>query len=330
MRPPTSIRNRGIACNPRPGGSATRLAAHRIMSIGLGLMFCGGFSGCKPDATADFDYENACADVARHGLLVGESVELVESGIEADRVLDILSCIATHPNARLGAAKLAIRALMYIADDDSRSRSLLIEIVKAETTGISLVRDACRVLVYIADAETRRELLEFTKREWPSHKTSFVMDTLKDLGDDDLVTWIEEVKKELPADHVHRALLDRYGAYVRIQKSVPQMLAYIESDEKELDRDWLVRQAMRHGATREQLRNSAVAFLQRMRNVPSSYARSSLVHECEKYDIFSSEDVSQYKAIQEYRESYPREREKRMYWVRVPEIKRAEFYRQKQ
>ena len=300
--------------------------AKKTLSIVSIVIVCVGQSGCAQPPTVNVDLETACADVPRHGQFVGESTTLVENGVERDRVLGVLSCIATHPNVRPGVGVLAVRALCYLAADDGSARSLVIEIVKNEATDMNVVRGACRTVVYIADAETRRELLEFAKRHWPSQKASFATEALKDLGDEKLVTWIDQLKKTLPAEDVHHPLLDRLKRYVSIQKSVPEMLAYIESDATDIDRDWLVRQAMRHGATPGQVRSAALAYLHRMRDVSSSYQRALLVRGCEEYDIFRSEDVRQYKAIREHREGGLAVCGGQQIWDAFLKAKEAEFY----
>lgn len=50
---------------------------------------------------------------------------------------------------------------------------------------------------------------------------------------------------------------------INLQHNLADLLRYIESDEVDIARDWLVRQAVRHGVDRDKLRSAVINYLRR-------------------------------------------------------------------
>jgi len=271
--------------------------------------------------------DEACADTARHASFVANSESLIANGADRTNVLGTLSCIATHPDADRSIGVLAVRALFQIAADDAAAE-VLIRIIRAPSTDINVVREACRFFVYVADASSRREALEFAKLSWPSMQSQFVMDALRDLGDKGLLGWIDQLLINTPPDDPLHGYLGRLRKHLVIQGSVPEMLAYIESEETDIDRDWLVRQAMRHGATPEQVRTAAIRFLDRPLDASMVYATATLVMGCDEYDVFTQQDLARFETIGKQRQqSQSVVREQGTRFTDRHRTRRAEFYR---
>lgn len=272
------------------------------------------------------DIDAVCSDRKRHGAFVGSSLKLAESGTDKGTVLSALFCIATNPDVDLQIGNSTVRALFHIAADDGRRRDLLQRILREDGTRSGVIKDACNLLVYIANVDSRSALLEFVKARWPSTKSGYAIDALTELGDQGLLTWIDQIVKDRPGDHVYRGYFDRVRRKVKIQRSVPEMLAYIEGDHTDIKRRWVIHQAIRHGASRTDVRKAAMAYLRRSDPESARYHRRMTVRACDEVGAFAPEHAQELDVIRRTREIIFSSDPPGPRWATLPDTKRAEFY----
>ena len=280
------------------------------------------------------ELDEVCADPKRHGAFVRESVRMVDEGAAREEVLETLMCIAMSGDR--WAAAPAVRAIFHIASDNQQIQEYLLRVIKADGASPVAASEAARLFAYVVDEDGQAQLLEFVKSQWDSRATDCDWNqgwaTLVELGDLAFLRWLDETAEGLGAEAPLKAVLDRARSMIRLQQDVSELLAYLRSDREDIDRTWVFRQAIRHGASREDIRKAVLAYLGRLGGKRSLSANLLLVRTCDEYGIFTSEDAAEVGAIRVIRQiRYSTDDEVAQWprWATRVEVKRTEFYRVK-
>ncbi|MFQ5806897.1 MAG: hypothetical protein ACE5I3_10650 [Phycisphaerae bacterium] len=223
--------------------------------------------------------------------------------------------------------------MFHLAQDDAEIQRRLLEIIRAPDTDSIALSTACRLIVYVADVDGRRELLADVKRRWEEREFNPGLGALVELGDVECLHWLEgmtppENLNEDLKDHWQR-YLNSYTVRLRIQQKPSQLLKYLSSDRDEIDRGWVVRQASRHGATRPEIRRAVMTYLRRVAPNSSALAHASLVIASDECGVFTAEDAREIEAIRAVRQFLDSESQEGTFpaWARLPDVRRAQFYR---
>lgn len=283
------------------------------------------------DAQGQGDLSQICAQQNKHGSFIEASLNMVREGADRIAVLDQLACIATSENR--WAAVPALRALFHIAGEDERIRDYLLKVINNDRTSPGTTAEALKLFVYVADEEGRSELLERVKRQWDNRgrdcKWNAGWEPLIELGDIAFGRWLDKTTEALGENDPLRPVLDRANTMIRLQKNSSELLAYLRSDREDIDRSWVVRQAMRHGAGRDEIRKAVLEYLRRAGGERPLSLNILLVRTCDEYGIFNSEDVagiSTIRAIRQIRYSSDDQGAQWPKWTTDVEAKRAKFY----
>ncbi|HUT57085.1 MAG TPA: hypothetical protein VNA25_04325 [Phycisphaerae bacterium] len=295
-----------------------------VLCVGITLFMSRG-------ASADAGLPAVCSDPDMHGAFIQGSLGMVQEGVSREAVLEELVCIATSDNRWTAAP--ALRALFHIANDDRQIREYLLRVIEDERATRVATAEASRLFVYVADKDGRSALLEHVQRQWDKHPRDCTWNTawtpLVELGDVAFLRWLDRTGEGLGGDDVLRSVFGRAKTMIRLQENVTDLLAYLRSDREDIDCAWLVRQAMRHGARREDVRSAILEYLRRAGGRPSTCL--SLVRACAEYGILTSEDASEDNTMRVLRQVRYSSDDEALWpnWATLPAAKRAEFYRLK-
>lgn len=237
------------------------------------------------------DFGKVCSDQNAHRAFVTGSLKRVEEGADRERVLDTLVCIARGDGSDPLVGCGAVRAVFHIAKENQRIQEYLLKVITDERTKATTVSAACELFGYVSDENGRRELLDHVKRQWHAGCGNHGFQVLAEIGDVGFLAWLDETATGLDQDNPLRLGIDPIRKRIRLQRNVPELLSYLKSERKDIDRAWVVRQAMRHGATREGVRNATMAYLHRVAQESSPSGHLSVVRVCDEYGIFTAEDV---------------------------------------
>lgn len=277
-------------------------------------------------ARGETEPENPCSDQALHGRFIDMSLAQVQEGHDRDKTLKMLSCIANNPRHML-IGPAAIRAMFHIAEDNTTIQRYLLGVIADPGMNQESASASSKLIVYVVDEDVRRQLLELAKQQWIARGANPALWALVELGDTGALRWLEKTTEELGESNPLRLALDRPRKMILIQQNILHLIAYLESDRADLDRGWVVRQAMRHGASREDIRLTVVGYLHRRAGQESSaMAHWSLIKACDECGIFTNEDVRNIEAIQRVRDVRFSSERSFPGWATLPDTKRAEFY----
>ena len=142
-----------------------------------------------------------------------------------------------------------------------------------------------------------------------------------------VLAWIEHRldKKDLASYN-----LETWAKQIRLQHNLADLLKYIESDEVDIDRGWLVLQAMRHGVDRDKLRSAVINFLRREAPIQHPGSFAVLVRAADWCGVLTPDDANAIEAVRFVREFDKRisiENETWPTWATLVKTKRAEFFR---
>lgn len=278
------------------------------------------------------ELEQFCSEQSKHASFIDGSLNMVREGAGREAVLNQLACIAKSDDRR--AAVPALRALFHVASDDNQIRNYLLAVINDDRTSSPAASEASRLFVYVADEEGRSELLELVKRQWDNRggncKWSAGWEALIELGDVAFLRWLDRTAEALGEDDPLRPVVDRARTMIRLQESPSDLLAYMRSDREDIDRAWIVRQAMRHGASRNEIRDAVLEHLGRVDEQRLLSLNLLLVRACDEYGILNTDDVAQIntiRAIRQIRYSSDDQSAQWPKWTTDVEAKRAKFYR---
>ena len=280
---------------------------------------------CTPAHAESIDV-TICDDVDTHLDFFVKSFDLVKKGRDRGEVLDTLTCIARAESTSGYVGALVCPAIFHLAEKPRVIQDHLLQIIGDDRAKAGMRSKACKLLVYVADESGRQELLRQLRRRWP--RTSGELSALVELGDPGVLRWLEETAGATKNDRL-RVYLETRAELVQVQESSERLLTALESGGEHVDRGWLVRQGMRHGANREDIRNAVLAYLRRIATGGKSELReSSLLAACEECRVFKDEDVKEFPAIRAFRESrkYFSADPIILEWATLISTKRAEFY----
>jgi len=290
-----------------------------------------------------------CTDPVKYTQVIRFSDYLMKQGVPAGDILTALSCIARAPGLKPTTAGPAVWVAFQVAPDDAARRTWLRQVIEADGTTEAATSTACELLVYVADGDSRSALLNIVQEKWPDVRAKYALEALVELGEERLVTWLDERSAELgvvtwlderSAELGEQDPIRRYFGIkkkkIMIQKNVPEMLRMIEARDSKtdrnlhgrhgmLDRDWLVRHAIRNGALPGEVRQRVITHARSLR---AEFPRKRLfpgmqaAHECR---LFTQQDTAEFEGIRQMQERQHIS-EWDDSWVTLPNIKRAEFY----
>lgn len=236
-----------------------------------------------------------CSESVNPRQLVETSREWVESAAPGQAVLRDLACIAQRaPYRRTSLGRSAVRAVFAVAEDDDAIRQTLLQIIQDNATDLSVLRTACRLLVYVADEQTRLVMLDRLRSTWPTDRWGPYFAFFEELGDRQFLVWLEQTSSDPQYSQFPSVLLEQSAARVRIQQDPKDLAAYLASGRDDLDRGWVMRQALRRGVDPKAVREAVLASL---RHSDTSDKRlvydAKLVYECDECGLFLPEDSTE-------------------------------------
>lgn len=158
------------------------------------------------------------------------------------------------------------------------------------------------------------------------------MNPLVEIGDRQTQEWLSEVAMRMQIDDPLRDWMREQARRIDLQSSVDQLIEYLRSDAHEIDRTWIVRQAVRHGVAHAVIADAVVHFLDHNLEIVPEHVSASLLQSCEDLGIFAESGSGLPTRVRTAREKFTRFREdsKFLPWATAPAEARAEFYRPKQ
>jgi hypothetical protein len=155
------------------------------------------------------------------------------------------------------------------------------------------------------------------------------MEILRDLADGDFRNWIGEAGRTLAKDDPRREFLDVQRRMVLLQKNTASMLKCLSSNSCDIDRAWLVRQALHHGGDHDTIRGTVITYLRRARPTRFGVGHTRLISFCDEAGLLLPEDdqvIEEIKTVRAFLSSMADEGTSPS-WASLPDAKRAEFYR---
>lgn len=243
---------------------------------------------------------NPSASPGLHAQFTASSLALIEGGADKEEVLDALECIARVDPGWIGSA--AVRALFHCADQDDEIQARLLRIITDEQTKSGIRSAAASILALDAGEPSRTALLEFVTDKSDTQDTRAAENVLMDTGDPRYLQFLEETIKRLPANSRRRAV---YALSIRqmrfAAKPLPQLLEHLASPEGGTDRRWILLQAARKGASKDELRDAAVKYLRLPNELKRGQDRSGLVGTGLKLGIFTAADDKEFAVVRRIR-----------------------------
>ncbi|UCC31794.1 MAG: hypothetical protein JSU86_05855 [Phycisphaerales bacterium] len=248
-------------------------------------------------ATAGGIYSDRCSSPMTHRHYVSSCLRQVQNGADREEVLDTLMCIARTHQKVFDFGPAAVASIFALAESEAKIREYLLELTGNPETNVGVHKHACGLLVYVADEEVQRVLLDQLKTSWPGDHWSGYFEFFKDVGDPAFLSWLEgleaQAQGEVPSSAIQRQL-----RYVRIQQTVDGLLGYLQSDAKDLDLGWVARQALRRGASGKQIRQALLQRLRREGNQePTLLQNPRLLLDWAELGVFTVEDQKEFPAI---------------------------------
>jgi hypothetical protein len=226
-----------------------------------------------PQASGQDALQDICDSIDHHKAFVERSLEMVKSGTPKEQILDTLYCIRMNNLANDKIRVGANMALIHIAEDHPTIQKYLVRMIRAAEGTEQCDGIACTYLMYVADEEGRRVLREQLKRSWPGLTCGDAVSALRELGDESLIGWLEQAISEFETDQPGKAISEEQIRFVRAQRSLEDLLQYLRSQRTGVSDFEVIRQAIRHGATREDIRQS---YLQRLQDYEGDQSKRRL------------------------------------------------------
>ncbi|UCE60869.1 MAG: hypothetical protein JSU63_03790 [Phycisphaerales bacterium] len=245
---------------------------------------------------------SSCTDEVPVLSFVVDSTKRAEEPGKRDEVLETLTCLCRREDLGPFGSRAAVAGIFHIAEGEASVRSHLIEIIEDPQTSQSVHHIALELLVYVADKEVQNRVLAHLKANWPNSRWGDYFDFFREVGDVEFLKWLEEESVIRGVIEMPDWFLRTQARYIRIQQNVDDLLAYLRSDDEELDRAWVARQASRHGATREEIREAIFTSFEDARDQKIPLTRNSgLVLQCDEFGVFEREDADRFPEIERAR-----------------------------
>jgi len=205
--------------------------------------------------------------------------------------METLACIAQTENDSMRAGPAAVRAIFALATNDAEIREQLLRLVSSPATASEAHRTACQLLVYVENDSIRMVMRENLRRDLLTSRWQSYFEFFRNVGDPEFVAWLEtEITGKQPGI-LPAELLNVQRRYIQIQQHVADLLAYLNSEETEIDRAWVVRQALRRGAPIVAVRDAVLLGIGKCRSNPRCLAwNMEAVHQCDEASIFRPVD----------------------------------------
>jgi len=186
---------------------------------------------------------------------VNQSLSFVQQGQPKMEVLEALHCIWRNQALKSEVRMGAFRALVHIVRDDHPTlrKYMLAGIQETSDTDIPCDPQACEVLMFVADVTSRKVLLAEVKKHWDTKCAEGFL-ALRELGDEGIIAWMEERMEAVPADERDRLWFAESLRFAKSLRSWEGILAYLRTDRVGVGDGEVIQQAVRHGATRDDLR----------------------------------------------------------------------------
>jgi hypothetical protein len=161
-----------------------------------------------------------------------------------------------------------------------------------------VVDNACRLLVYVSDERSTSRLRNRLRMKWEAGgMAGSELWALTELGDAETADWIQTVVAALPADDRRAEFLESHAKLIRIQLNPDTIPTLILASGKGVDRCWLIRNAVRLGVNKSEIRNAAVGYLRSTdMNAPSS-RDVDFAQTCAELGLFTPEEEIEYKPL---------------------------------
>lgn len=293
------------------------------------VILIGAYLTRSPIVLGQGVVHEACNKPELQGAFISRSVEQARDEEARDQVLETLSCIASgsNPDNLIGAT--AVHAIFQIAGANRLIQDHLLRIIQNEKTNSVAMHTACQLIVYVADDYGRRMLLEQLVRDSDRTACGHLLQALAELGDQSFLDWLEARAAQLPAGHPVRIRFEALADEVRLQKDTGALLHRLRSNTPGIDAGWIVRQALRHGADRNEVRTAVLDRLGRTEDDEGPLQHTALVRACDEANLLTAQDAADYPAIPIVRQTLRAVSQHSFVpaWVTLPESKRAEFYR---
>ncbi len=280
-------------------------------------------------------HQNVCsADGAIQAQFVESSLGQASQRADPTEVLETLACIATSEQTKSWVARGALRAIFHIAAAERRIQEHLLDIIRNPETPRTIRETACQLIVSVANPRGERELLRIVRDHWKDRDARPQMRALAELGSVAFLNWIEQTKAHADVDNgdiVARLAsmnLEVWAKKIRLQHNLADLLRYIESDQVDIDRGWLVYQAVRHGVDRDKLRSAVLNFLRPKEPTQHPARFITLVRAADWYGVLTPDDAEAIEAVRfvrDFDKLVSREHGTWPTWATLVKTKQAEF-----
>jgi len=220
----------------------------------------------------------------------------VNDGTDLMSTLDALACIAVTNDGN-ECANRSLRALFHLAQQDHVIRYHLLRIIKDSRTGVEVRLAACTLLRYVADGSVRQELLRQVVDGWEKTDMGGQFWALVELGDPEFLRWLEGIIRDLPSDDMRKIWLEEQAQRVRVQQDPAELLRTIRSDQRTIERWWLVRQGMRHGFPKTDIADAVKEYLGKAKR-GEIRADGELLTASDEYGLLTSQDRQEYVGLE--------------------------------
>lgn len=260
------------------------------------------------------------------GAFVRHSVDFVETEAERAATLDRLETIARTSRAfRLPGH--AVTALYHLATDGTDVQLRLLRIIMDESSSRGAHGTACKLLSLDANNDTRAALLERISSHPAIEDTSQERAALMDLGDEAFIEYFEQRVGALPDADVMKQFYGQKVRMVKAAREITTLLALLRSHEDGVNRGWLVLQAARRGAPKDDIRQAVLDYLRLDPELTARQDYSSMIPAGVQVGVFRPEDEQEFPAIHLLSNvSYSGDGSP-IRWATRAETKRREVYR---
>lgn len=303
--------------------NVVRRVVAALMFMSYSVLRCPG----APEVARHEGHEEDCKTRASRAAFVLNSNSLSYFAAEKRDVFETLACIATH-GEDVGERNGAFRALVELVVEPAQLQGYLLAILRTGELAIDVREITCRVLAYVADEEGRNVLRRAVVSGLPGSLKSPECKALVEVGDEELRQSLIHAPVAMdrtdPAAHAAELAIKK----IEIQTDVEKLLDELERGDSELQGSWLLRQAIRKGATQERIRQVAMPHVRRMSDKPSGGDDYSLIAEMDRAGVLNRADLDAAPRIRWIVERQQQRVDEGVFppWARRVEKLRDEFY----
>ncbi|GJQ27710.1 MAG: hypothetical protein HBSAPP02_27420 [Phycisphaerae bacterium] len=218
--------------------------------------------------------------------------------------------------------------MIHLAKDNALIQDYLLRVIR-NAANDTVVNEACVLIVYVADQKGRKALLHEVAEAWKGERLHPAMESLATLGDAAFAEWIQRTAETLKEDDPRTRFLRTLAEKIQLQTPPANLIAYLKSGSKILDRGWVVRQAVRHGIPRSEIRSAVLTAIERENKPDALKSNLDLLIACEECGIFTEKDASEIALVQDTRSlrNVMTHEGSSPTWATLPLVLRAKFYR---